>query len=448
MKGHHLAEARLAKPDAIMRDYLEPAIRELKGQKQGSGPGQVFHEFALFCDKQLQSPEAAEDMERIKTVMDRKLQEFHEFTKLSKTDKSKGMRETYLRSARRAKGWYDLDNAEYERLHKGREQFLRQCLENYLLSLSASDEYNNDALRVFSLWLEYADTDLANEAVKMYLQSVPSGKFALLMNQLSSRLQAEETEFQKLLMSLVFRVCVDHPYHGMHHIFAIQMKVGAITREDAVRAKDESARSRQKAATGLASALSSDKRARSYWSSIFQSNEIYHHLAMFKGEKESTQQGREISLDKYKESRDLVSKVPKLNVPPATLQVEVRANMNYSDLPKIQKFRSTMSIANGLSAPKIITAIGTDGKPYKQLVSRFYFSRTQRLTYSSSNRATMTSAKMPSWSRCLIKSRDCSETTRLHAFATSASAPIRFYHYRHVLGSWSLCRTQCRYIYG
>jgi hypothetical protein len=63
-----------------MEDYLEPAIRELKGQKQGSGPGQVFHEFALFCDKQLQSPEAAEDMDRIKTVMDRKLQEYNEHT--------------------------------------------------------------------------------------------------------------------------------------------------------------------------------------------------------------------------------------------------------------------------------------------------------------------------------------------------------------------------------
>ncbi|KAH7370991.1 hypothetical protein BKA66DRAFT_573171 [Pyrenochaeta sp. MPI-SDFR-AT-0127] len=365
--GHHLAEARLAKPDTIMRDYLEPAIRELKGQKQGSGPGQVFHEFALFCDKQLQSPEAAADMDRIKTVMDRKLQEYQEFTKLSRTDKSKGMRETYHRSARRAKTWYELDNAEYERLRKGREQFLRQCLENYLLSLFASDEYNNDALRVFSLWLEYSDTDLANAAVQTYLKDVPSGKFALLMNQLSSRLQAEDNDFQQLLMALVFRICVEHPYHGMHQIFAIQMKVGAITREDAVRAKDESARSRQKAATGLANALGSDKRARSYWSSIFQSNEIYHHLAMFKGEKESTQQGRELPLDRYKESKDLVNKIPKLHVPPATLQIEVRPNMNYTDLPRVQSFKPTMSIANGLSAPKVITAKGTDGKPYKQL---------------------------------------------------------------------------------
>jgi ataxia telangiectasia mutated family protein len=351
-----------------MNEYLEPAIRELKGQKHGSGPGQVFHEFALFCDKQLQSPEAAEDMERIKTVMDRKLQEYHEFTNLSKTEKSKGMRETYHRSARRAKTWYELDNAEYERFRKGREQFLRQCLENYLLSLTASDEYNNDALRVFSLWLEFSDTELANNAVKTYLKDVPSGKFALLMNQLSSRLQAEENDFQHLLMDLVFRICVDHPYHGMHQIFAIQMKVQAMTREDVVRAKDESAKSRQKAAGGLAVALSKDKKARSYWGSIFQSNEIYHHLAMFKSEKESTQQGRELPLDKYRESKDLVNKIPKLNVPPATLQIEVRPNMNYSDLPRISGFKPTMSIANGLSAPKVITAKGTDGKPYKQLV--------------------------------------------------------------------------------
>ena len=387
-----------------MQEYLEPAIRELRGQEQGAGPGQVFHEFALFCDKQLQSPEAAEDLGRIKTVMDRKLQEYHDFIRLAKTDKSKSMRETYQRSARRAKTWYDLDYTEYERMRKGREQFLRQCLENYLLSLAASDEYNNDALRVFALWIEYADTDLANEAVKLYLSKVPSGKFALLMNQLSSRLQNESTPFQKLLLGLVYRICIEHPYHGMHQIFAIQMKVGPITREDVARSKDESARSRQKAATELANALRTDKRSKAYWSSIYQSNEIYHNLAMFKGEKESTQQGRELPLDRYKESKELVSAVPKLNVPPATLQVEVRPNMDYTDLPRIQRFKSTMSIANGLSAPKVITAIGTDGKPYKQLVCMLKLIRGNSLTLYSSNLATMTFVKMRSWSKSLIRS--------------------------------------------
>jgi ataxia telangiectasia mutated family protein len=299
--------------------------------------------------------------------MDRKWQEMQEFVKLSTTDKSKTMRDNYKRSAQRAKNWYNLDHAEYERLFKGREQFLRQCLENYLLSLQASDEYNNDALRVFSLWLEHSDTPLANEAVKPYLKNVPSGKFALLMNQLSSRLQAESTEFQKLLSELVFRICVQHPYHGMHQIFAIQMKLGNVTREDAVRSRDELAKSRQRAASLIAQSLSNHKTARAYWAAIFQSNSLYHELAMFKNDADN-RQGRDILLEKYPEAKALVKKIPHLRVPPATLQIEVRPNCDYSDLPKITSFKPRMSIANGLSAPKVITAIGDDGKPYKQLV--------------------------------------------------------------------------------
>jgi ataxia telangiectasia mutated family protein len=300
--------------------------------------------------------------------MDRKYQEYRDFIKLASEDKSKGMRETYKRSAHRAKTWHTLDKTEYDRLRKGREQFLRQCLENYLLSLQASDEYNNDALRVFSLWLENSEMPLANAAIKLNLQRVPSGKFALLMNQLSSRLQAEDTEFQLLLRNLVFRICVEHPYHGMHQIFAIQTKVGNYTREDVVRSKDEAAKSRQKAAAAIADALSKDSRSRPIWSVIYRSNQIYHALAMFKDEKDN-RQGREIRLDKYPESRELIDRIPTLKVPPATLQIEVRADKQYGNLPTISRWKSTMSIANGLSAPKVITAIGSDGKNYKQLVS-------------------------------------------------------------------------------
>jgi hypothetical protein len=99
--------------------------------------------------------------------------------------------------------------------------------------------------------------------------------------------------------------------------------------------------------------------------------------------------------------------VPKLHVPPATLQVEVRPNMDYTDLPRIVRFRSTMSIANGLSAPKIITAVGGDGKYYKQLVGVFNDTQIHPLILYSSNLAMMTFVKTRSWSRSLTKSPDC-----------------------------------------
>jgi ataxia telangiectasia mutated family protein len=361
--GHHLAEARLEQPESIIQEYLEPAIKELKGQTQGPGPGQVFHEYALFCDKQLQNPDAVEDLTRMKILMERKKQEATEFQKLGSVEKNKVVREGYKRAYSRALNWYKLDKIEYERLHSSRENFLKQCLENYLLSLQASDEYNTDVLRVFALWLEYSDTPLANKAVGHYLSKVPSGKFALLMNQLSSRLQAETTDFQRLLSELVFRICTEHPYHGMHQIFAMQNSVAS--KEDAVRSKDESSKSRQRAATHIAQLLGSDKRARSFWNIISQSDECYHNLAMSKNDQ--TRMGREIALDKMPEAKELLRKIPHLNVPPATLTIEIRANCDYTDVPKITGFKPRMSIANGLSAPKIISAIGSDGNYYKQL---------------------------------------------------------------------------------
>ena len=313
--------------------------------------------------------------------MDRRYQEIQDFKRLIEQEQSKQTRDTYRRSYQKSATWYKLDHAEYERLRKGREELLRQCLENYLLSLQASDEYNNDALRVFALWLENSDTSLANGAVHAHIDKVPSGKFALLMNQLSSRLQADQSDFQKLLTHLVFRICLEHPYHGMHQIFAMHMKTANVTREDLIRSKDEAAKSRQRAAGTIAQELAKDKRTSTIWKCLYRTNEIYHNLAMFKDDKEQ-RQGRDILLDRYSESRVLMQQVPKYNVPPATLQIEVRSDMDYSNLPRIVRFRSRMSIANGLSAPKIITAQGSDGRDYKQLVC-CSFSPSERLLTSS-----------------------------------------------------------------
>src|SRR5882757_4127648 len=133
-----MAEARLEKPEEIIKDYLIPSIRELKDQTQGREAGQVFHEFASFCDKQLQNPDAIEDMARMKSLMERKAQEAHEYERLSKAAKSSREREGYRSASKRSKKWYELDAEEFQRLRRSREEFLRQSLENYLLSLQAS----------------------------------------------------------------------------------------------------------------------------------------------------------------------------------------------------------------------------------------------------------------------------------------------------------------------
>ncbi|KAF2489805.1 hypothetical protein BU16DRAFT_566907 [Lophium mytilinum] len=355
--GHHMAEARLEKPEVIIKNYLKRATAELKGERHGSEPGKVFHEFASFCDKQLHDPDSIDDLTRMKTAMERKSEEVAEYENLARLSRNSKDKERYKKDAGRSKKWQELDSIEYEKLRTSREDSLRQCLENYLLALQACDNYDHDVLRVFSLWLEYAEIPLANEAVGRHLPNVPSGKFAVLMNQLSSRLQAEDTEFQALLAGLVFRLCADHPYHGMHQIYA-----GAMPSPN----KDDATRLRIAAAKNISGMLKNDSKASVYWSPLEESNNLYHELAMAKTEADK-RVGREQYLEKHPQGRKLMQRIPGLKVPPATISLDIRPNCDYSDVPKITKFRNQISIANGLSAPKIVTAFASDGKPYKQL---------------------------------------------------------------------------------
>lgn len=335
-----------------------PAIKELRGQGKGSQAGQVHHIFASFCDKQLQNSDAIEDIARLQVQMKRKLADANEYERLAKLTKSKTERRQNEHQSRQSRKWYDLDEQEYRRLRKGRETFLQQSLENYLLSLRACEEFNNDVLRVFALWLEFSDSDQANNAVRKRIQDVPSRKFVTLMNQLASRLQDETTNFQTLLSELVFKICVDHPYHGMHQIYAGAMPLFV---------RDEAAKSRNASAIAISRKLKSHEKAKTYWQAIYESNRCYHDLAMSKDE--NPKNSRTFSLDKHSIGKKMMMKVPTLRVPPATMSIELRPDCDYSNVPKLVGFSSTATIASGLSAPKIITVQASNGLRYKQLVS-------------------------------------------------------------------------------
>lgn len=338
---------------------MQPAIHELKGEKKGRQAAEAFHTFAAFCDAQLSNGEIDEDIQRTQNQAQRKYEDAEEFDRLAKM--AKGQQRDHMRSnARRAKKVADIDMQEYQRLRGNKETFLCQCLENYLLALQASDTYNNDVLRVFSLWLEYSNTPQANEAMGKYLGEVPSGKFAGIMNQLSSRLQAEQSEFQTLLSDLVFRICLEHPYHGLHHIFAGIMSLGV---------RDEAAKSRNAAAKGISQLLKKHERSRRTWAAIHDSDYLYHEIAMISKDEFRGMNLRELTLDKLPGGRKIAQKVPTLRVPPATLSIEVRQDCDYSNVPVITAFRSRVSIAGGLSAPKILRVTASDGVEHRQLVS-------------------------------------------------------------------------------
>ncbi|KIV99427.1 uncharacterized protein PV09_08859 [Verruconis gallopava] len=355
--GHHAAEARLETPHQIFQNYLMPAINELRGNNTGPVASQVFHELATFCYEQLQNQENIDDIERATKVRNRRQIEVDGLTSEIKAIRSQAERRARESELSRARRWLRLDKAELERLRKIRESFVEQCIENYLRSLTASDEHDNNVLRFYAIWLEHADSELANSTVNAHIDHVSSHKFVRLMNQLSSRLQADNTLFQKVLSKLVFRISSEHPFHGMHHISAGSHdpgtdQVASISRHNAVKQ--------------IAGKLKADKVVGKLWDCMYQSDILYHEVAIYTDD-EVARQGRELRLDAKDPTKRLLTHIPRLQTPPPTLSIPVSAKLEYKAVPRVIGFRTMMRVAGGLSAPKIITSKLSDGTEFKQL---------------------------------------------------------------------------------
>lgn len=329
----------------------------LERESTGQEIGRVHHEFASYCHAQLLNSETLDELTRLQNVTAKRGSEIRELETIMKGqgrehDKARAKTERELN-----RKWLLLDEQELTRLSASHEKFLKQSLESYILALAASDEHNTDVLRFVALWLEHAAHTTANETVASGLRNVPLHKFAPLMNQLASRLQNEDTVFQTTMLKLVEHICIEHPYHGMYHIYA-----GCKTKGG----NDANAISRNAAAHKVVSDLQSNPKVFDIWTSLSKANDYYIRLAQYKTDAFNKATGS-IQLKQHQPSRHVEREVPKLEVPPITLSIPPRADRDYSKVPTVAKFEPDMTIAGGLSAPKILTAVISDGSKCKQL---------------------------------------------------------------------------------
>lgn len=291
-----------------------------------------------------------------------KEEEIHDLDRMIRSVGSQAKEKENLKTHRnKAKLWFDLDDREFQRLREGRQAFLRQSIENYLLALKACDKFDNDALRFSALWLQHYDSEIANEAVGKHIVHVGSRKFASLMNQWSSRLLDVKSSFQRHLAALILRICQDHPFHGMHQIF-----VGAKSRGG----KDEAAQGRARAALKIADQIKSQKQSGQIWLSIHNSNVLFARFATERLNDSNIKPGSKVPLRKSPTGVRLEQDVAGHRVPPPTMKIDLRADCDYSSVPRIARFHHEFSVASGISMPKIASAIATDGAKYKQLVGR------------------------------------------------------------------------------
>ncbi|KAI2462909.1 hypothetical protein F4781DRAFT_418382 [Annulohypoxylon bovei var. microspora] len=357
--GYQISVAKLEKPDTIQKDYLQPALKELKGKTDGQEAGKVYHQFAMFCDEQLQNPDGLEDLARLQHLRKGKSDEVSQLEMIMSAERDSQKKQKYQGHLAKARQWLGLDEQELRRAEQSRTEFVRLSLENYLLSLVSCDDHNNDALRFTALWLERSDENITNEAARKNIDKVATRKFAPLMNQLTSRLVNQESPFQKLLFKLVYRICVDHPYHGMYQIWS-----GWWSRTNKT---DDVAVLRQKATEMVGRRLAETDSVATIWTAIDKTNKAYHKLATER-DADRYKAGQKIAVRESPAGSALSSTLAKWHIPPPTMQIELQVSRDYSQIPYISKVESSMSIASGVSAPKIITVVGSNGQQFKQLV--------------------------------------------------------------------------------
>lgn len=353
----------------------------------GKEAGQVFHEFAAFCDQQLQNTDNLEDFRRVQTLRERKQAEVRDLEQMIKSASSQSKSKDNLESHRKkALSWFNLDDREYQRLKEGREAFLSQSLENYLLGLQACDDYDSDALRFSALWLEHSDSKNANTAVSKHISHVGSRKFASLMNQWTSRLLDVSNDFQTLLSALVFRICLEHPYHGMYQVFASSKTKGG---------KDQTALARNAAAMNIVTKIKGNRRTGPIWLSVHNSNINFVRFAQEKLDDSKYKPGTKVPLRKSPSGVKLEQDLSTHQIPPPTMKIELRADCDYSGIPLIVRYHTEFSIASGISMPKILTAVASNGRKYKQLVKNIFQNWRSPLTSCSSKEGTMIFDRTP-----------------------------------------------------
>lgn len=394
---------------------------------------------------------ALERQERFELYDQRKQAELAEITRQLSKGVDSGLRSQLQKGSENARASLEEDQAQLREATEIARVMLCQALKNYAQALVAASSNDDDMLRYTSLWLAHADDDELNkETIAGLVASIPPHKFIFLFHQLSARLHksSNDSPFVKIINQLVCRICAEHPFHSIYQINAL--RTSDPTLSTPIQASSSSARqsgrrsSASSASTNNTSAqnqssprslaadaiitkvLKTKPALKGRIDAIIMACEAYYDWAEFRlssvtsflGENKKVKKG----LLKLPAKCGLV-KLKDLPIPVSsyTLPVDVTTKYDQSDIPYIARYQSTFFCPGGVSEPKVVKCVGTNGKVYSQLVrprcSFFFLANDAHIIIDGhSSKARTILDKTLSWNRRSFSSTIYSnETSELEA---------------------------------
>lgn len=144
----------------------------------------VYHQYAIFAERQYYDIVKSPDVIRWKIYVDRKQREIESLDEQMVRLSEKDPRRQQLKQRRdQAQKMKDADAESFQRLKCALDGFLNQAIDMYSHCLGISDAYDQDVpIRLCSLWFAHFEENRANfqTVVGDALGRVPSRKFVFL----------------------------------------------------------------------------------------------------------------------------------------------------------------------------------------------------------------------------------------------------------------------------
>ncbi|XP_020548356.1 serine/threonine-protein kinase ATM [Sesamum indicum] len=370
--GKWLAETRSSNSRTILEKYLKQAVNlaedckatdKLSIQKRN----QMHFHLAHYADALFRSHEERLSSNEWQVAMRLRKHKKKELEALIKRFKSmaKGDKTDYSLKIQELQKQLAMDRDEEVKLQEDRDNFLCTALEGYKRCLVIGEKYDiRVVFRLVSLWFSLSTRQIIVDSMLSIIKEVQSHKFILLVYQIASRMGGAKdsfgpTSFQFALLSLVKKMALDHPYHTIFQLLALA---------NGDRIKDKQ-RSRNSFVVDVDKKIAAEDLLRelsSYHGAIIrqmkQMVEIYIKLAEMETKREDT--NKRVTLPRELRSVRQLELVPVIT---SNFPVDRTCQYPEGSFPHFKGLGDSVTIMNGINAPKVVECLGSDGKRYRQL---------------------------------------------------------------------------------
>ncbi|KAL6583807.1 hypothetical protein OROMI_003096 [Orobanche minor] len=340
--GKWLAETRSSNSRTILEKYLKRAVnlaedRMIVDKLSIEKRNQMHFHLAHYSDALFRSYEERLSSNEWKVALQLRELKEKEREALTKRYKSAGKEEKFDLSLKlqELQKQLSMDREEEKKLQEDRDNFLCTALEGYMRCLIVGEKYDvHVVFRLVSLWFSLSSRQIVVDSMLSTIK-----EFALF--------------------SLVKKMALDHPYHTLFQLLGL-------ANGDRIKDKQRSRNSfvvdvdKKIAAEDLLKELSSYHGATIR--QMKQMVEIYIKLAEMETKREDT--NKRVTLP-----RDVRSIRELELVPVVTSNFPVDRTCQYPEgfFPHFKGLADSVTIMNGINAPKVVECFGSDGNRYRQL---------------------------------------------------------------------------------